>query len=441
MPLTQLEAVRTVLAPTTEPDHRTVDWRRLRTPVAAWALAACAVAAIGTSLGSLVAGRLAEHATTDLLWALAACVVGAAVLDTIARTLWAGVVDRAEGRLRADLLDAALHQPLAALTEQAVGEVLDRVDDDTHEVGVLLRQSAWQAIRTLFASGPLWIVAGTTWWPAFLLFPLAGIAALATVRPLLPTLSARKVVEEAAWTDHAAAMEEGVAGRDDLRASLGQAHVVRRCTELAAEVHKRFASVLELESRIGRRTGTLLHAVLAATALVGVTLVVNARLDTAELVTLFLVTTMFVGQTDMLARHLPDLQAGFGAVLRLRGLLGAESEPVGGDDLPAGPLDIEFRNLHFSYVEGRFALKQVNVDVPAGTTCALVGRTGSGKSTLASLLSRAVEPERGSVLIGGVDVLDVDLQRLRSAVGVVTQRTEILAGTLAENITLFGPVP
>ncbi|GAA1251829.1 ATP-binding cassette domain-containing protein [Oryzihumus leptocrescens] len=442
MPLTQLEAVRTVLAPTTEPDdHRTVDWRRLRTPVAAWAPLACAVAAMGTSLGTLVAGQLAEHATERLVVLLAACVVGAAVLDTAARTLWAGVVDRAEGRLRADLLDAALHQPLPTLTEQAVGEVLDRIDDDTHEVGTLLRQSAWQAIRTLFASGPLWIVAGTTWWPAFFLFPLAGMAALVTVRPLLPTLSARKVVEEAAWTDHAAAMEEGVAGRDDLRASLGQAHVVRRCTELAAEVHKRFAAVLELESRIGRRTGTLLHAVLAATAVVGVTLVVNARLDTAELVTLFLVTTMFVGQTDMLARHLPDLQAGFGAVLRLRGLLGAESEPVGGDDLPAGPLDIEFRDLHFSYVEGRFALQQVNVDVPAGTTCALVGRTGSGKSTLASLLSRAVEPERGSVLIGGVDVLDVDLQRLRSAVGVVTQRTEILAGTLAENITLFEPVP
>ncbi|MGZ4635048.1 ATP-binding cassette domain-containing protein [Oryzihumus sp.] len=442
MPLTQLEAVRTVLAPTTEPDdHRTVDWRRLRTPVAAWALLACAVAAVGTSLGTLVAGQLAEHATERLVVLLAACVVGASVLDTAARTLWAGVVDRAEGRLRADLLDAALHQPLPTLTEQAVGEVLDRIDDDTHEVGTLLRQSAWQAIRTLFASGPLWIVAGTTWWPAFFLFPLAGMAALVTVRPLLPTLSARKVVEEAAWTDHAAAMEEGVAGRDDLRASLGQAHVVRRCTELAAEVHKRFAGVLELESRIGRRTGTLLHAVLAATAVVGVTLVVNARLDTAELVTLFLVTTMFVGQTDMLARHLPDLQAGFGAVLRLRGLLGAESEPLGGDDLPACPLDIEFRDLHFSYAEGRFALQQVNVDVAAGTTCALVGRTGSGKSTLASLLSRAVEPERGSVLIGGVDVLDVDLQRLRSAVGVVTQRTEILAGTLAENITLFEPVP
>ncbi len=442
MTLTQVDSNRLAPPRPTPPDlDRTVDWRRLRTPVAALALMLSAVGAVGTSLGSLVAGRLAEHATTTLVWLLAACVVGAALLDTVARTMWAGVIDRAEGRLRADLLDAALRQPLAALSEQAVGEVLDRVDDDTHEVGVLLRQSVWQAIRTLLASGPLWIIAGVTWWPAFVLFPVAGLAAVAVVRPLLPQISARKVEEEAAWTDHAAAMEEGVAGRDDLRASLGQGHMVRRCTRLAAAVHARFATVLALESRVGRRTGTLLHGVLAATALVGVALVVGDHLGTAALVTLFLVTTMFVGQVDQLARHLPDLQAGLGAVIRLRGMIGAEREPVGGEDLPEGSLDVHFRDLHFAYDEGRFALQHVELLVPAGHTCALVGRTGSGKSTLASLLSRAVEPERGSVLLGGIDVLDVDLQRLRSAVGVVTQRTEILAGTLAENIALFRPVP
>lgn len=420
---------------------RGVDWRRLRGPVAVVALVACGVAAVGTSLGSLVAGRLAEDASTRLIELLALCVVGAATLDTIARTLWAGVIDRAEGRLRADLLDAALHQPLEALTEQAVGEVLDRVDDDTHEVGTLLRRGGWMAIRTSLASVPLWLVAGFTWWPAFVLFPVSGVAAFFVVRPMLPVISERKVVEEAAWTDHAAALEEGIAGRDDLRASLGQSHVLRRCTELAARVHRLFDSVLSVEARVTRRTGTLLHAVLAATAVVGVALVAGDRLGTAALVTLFMVTTMFVGQVDQLARHLPELQEGFGAVLRLRSLLGAPRERTGGQGLPPGGLDVHFRDLHFAYVEGRFALQHVDLEVPAGTTCALVGRTGSGKSTLASLLSRAVEPEPGSVLLGGVDVRDLDLQALRSAVGVVTQRTEILAGSLAENITLFEPIP
>src|SRR5215212_4884797 len=150
---------------------------------------------------------------------------------------------------------------------------------------------------------------------------------------------------------------------------------------------------------------------------------------------------MFVGQVDQLARHLPDLQAGFGAVIRLRGLMASAPEPTGGRVLPDGPLSVRFAHLHFSYAHGTFALSGVELTVPAGTTCALVGRTGSGKSTLASLLSRAVEPEPGLLLLGGVDVRDLDLQHLRAAVGVVTQRTEILAGTLAQNITLFGPIP
>jgi ABC-type multidrug transport system fused ATPase/permease subunit len=431
----------TLTASSGPPDRVPVDWRRLRGPVALAALCCSFVAAIGTSAGSMVAGRLAEHATSELVVLLGLCVLGAALLDTVGRTMWAGAIDRVEGRLRADLLAAAMEQPLAALTEQAVGEILDRLDDDTHEVGVLLRQNVWQAARTLLAVGPLWIVAGLTWWPAFLLFPASGVAAVVVVRPILGVLAERKVVEEMAWTDHAAAMEEGVAARDDLRTSLGQAYVVRRCAELAAAIHARFARVVELESRITRRTGTLLHAVLAGTAVIGAALVVDDRLSTAALVTLFLVTTSFVGQVDQLARHLPDLQAGFGAVLRLRGLLASAAEPTGGRPLPDGPLDIEFTDLHFAYEHGTFALAGIDLAIPAGTTCALVGRTGSGKSTLAALLSRAVEPQPGSVLLGGVDVRELDLQQLRAAVGVVTQRTEILAGTLAENIALFAELP
>ena len=132
----------------------------MRTPLAGVAIVCSFLSAVGMSTGTVVAGHLALHPGSALVRLLALCVVGAALLDTFGRTVWAGLVDRAEGRLRADLLDAAMAQPLAELSEQAVGEVLDRIDDDTHEVGALLRQSGWQAIRTLLASGPLWIRVG-----------------------------------------------------------------------------------------------------------------------------------------------------------------------------------------------------------------------------------------------------------------------------------------
>jgi ATP-binding cassette, subfamily B, bacterial len=426
--------------PPTDPARR-VDWRRMRHPVAAASLAGLALAALGQALGTVVAGRLAEGPTTSLVWLLTLCVVGGALLDTAGRVAWAGVVDRAEGRLRGDLLDAALHQPLAELTEQAVGEILDRVDDDTHEVGTLLRQQLWMAARTAFGALPMWIVAGVTWWPAFLLFPLAGAVAMVVMRPFLIEIARRKVLEEAAWTDHAAALEEGIAGRDDLRTSLGQSFAIRRLAQLSALVHERFFSVVTVEARLAIRAGLLLNGLLVAIAVSGIFLVSSGHLDVARLVTLFLVTTTFVGQINNLAHQLPDIQAGFGAIIRLRQMLAVAAEPTGGEPMPEGRLDLSIRHLDFSYAEGTFGLRDVDLEVEAGHTIALVGRTGSGKSTLASLLSRAVEPPPGTVFLGGRDITLLDLHDLRARVGVVTQRTEILAGTLADNITLFADVP
>lgn len=423
---------------------RRVDWRRLSTPLAGVALVCAALAAIGTTLGTVVAGHLAEDPSRALVVLLAVCVVGASLIDTVGKVMWVGNSDRVEGRLREDLLDAALRQPLAALGEQAVGEILDRVDDDTHEVGNLVRWQLWMLARTAFGAIPLWLVAGFTWWPAWLLFPLLAVVTFAAIRSLLGEIARRKVVEEMAWTDHAAALEEGIAGRDDLRTSLGQAHVVQRVARLSALVHERFRAVVLIESRLGRRAGVLLYALLVAVAVAGVLLASGGAISVARLVTLFLVTSTFVGQVAMLANHLPDLQAGLGAVIRLRQMLAVEPEPAGGRDVPAASgeaLALEIRGLDFAYAEGSFALRDVDLHVPAGQTIALVGRSGSGKSTLASLLSRAVEPPPGTVLLGGVDVRELDLQRLRAAVGVVTQRTEILSGTLEENITLFGDQP
>ncbi|MDO5628871.1 MAG: ABC transporter ATP-binding protein [Mobilicoccus sp.] len=411
------------------------------TPTAGLALLALFVGSIGAAIGTVIAGQLAEGVRVELVGWFALAVVGGACLDTVGRVLWAGGADRAEGRLRADLLDAALDQPLATLTEQAVGEVLDRVDDDTREVGSLVRLQVWMMLRAILTGLPLLVVAAITWWPGAIIFPLVTAVTLWSIKALLPEIAARKVVEEAAWTDHAAVLEEGVAGRDDIRTSLGQAFAIGRLTTLSADVHAKFRRVLVMERRVVLRSGLILHALLAGTAVVGAALVITGGLSIAQLVTLFLVTSTFVGLIGHVAEQLPELQAGMGAVIRLRQMIASPAEPVGGVTLPEHGLDLEFRDLDFSYEHGSFALADVNLHVPAGQTMALVGRTGSGKSTLAALISRAVEPPPGTLFLGGVDVREVDLLDLRRAVGVVTQRTEILAGTLADNISLFADVP
>ena len=142
-----------------------------------------------------------------------------------------------------------MQQPVSALTEQAVGEILDRVDDDTHELGTLLRMSAWRVIRLALVAVPLLVVAGLTWWPAWFLLPVTAVAVLVVVRPLLGPLAGCKVAEEAAWTDHAAVMEEGIAARDDLRTSLGAALPPAALRRAVRAIHARMGDVVAVERR------------------------------------------------------------------------------------------------------------------------------------------------------------------------------------------------
>ncbi|HCQ17805.1 MAG TPA: ABC transporter, partial [Dermacoccus sp.] len=386
---------------------RQIGWRRIAVPSTWAAVILAAVTALATTAASVIAGRLAEHTSARLVTLLAVTVLGGALVDTAGRFLWAGMVDRAAGQLRRDLVDAVLAQPLEALSEQAGGEILDRVDDDTHEISNLLRQQIWMVLRMTLAMVPMWIVAGITWWPAWVLFPLFAALTWVLMRSLLAPIAAGKVLEEAAWTEHAAIFEEGVAGRDDIRTSLGQPFVVARLAKLSARVHERFLAVVRLEVKLLLRTGLSLHLLLVLVVLAGVALASRTSMSVGDLVTMFLVTSTFVGMLARVAEQFPDMQAGLGAIVRLRALLAVPAEPEGGRALPEGPLDLDVRHLDFSYGTGTFALQDVDLHVPAGSTLALVGRTGSGKSTLASLVSRAVEPPPGSLFLGGVDVRDL----------------------------------
>ncbi|WP_324278553.1 ABC transporter ATP-binding protein [Blastococcus brunescens] len=97
--------------------------------------------------------------------------------------------------------------------------------------------------------------------------------------------------------------------------------------------------------------------------------------------------------------------------------------------------EVRFERVGFTYADGhRAALTDVDVAVAAGTTLALVGETGSGKSTLASLVARLNDPTTGRVTIDGVDVRDMRLTDLARVVGVVSQETYLLHGTIRENL-------
>src|SRR3954467_2301824 len=108
----------------------------------------------------------------------------------------------------------------------------------------------------------------------------------------------------------------------------------------------------------------------------------------------------------------------------------------------SGARALEFRSVWFSYPGARergWVLQDVSFRVEAGSSLAIVGATGSGKSSLVDLIVRTYDPDRGAVLIDGVDVRQLSLEELRRAVGFVPQETFLFGETLRRNILLGAP--
>lgn len=97
--------------------------------------------------------------------------------------------------------------------------------------------------------------------------------------------------------------------------------------------------------------------------------------------------------------------------------------------------EIEFKNVSFKYNESsEYVLKNINFNIKQGEKIGIIGSTGSGKSTLVSLIARLYDATEGEVLIGGVNVKDINLKQLRENISLVSQENTIFSGTIEDNI-------
>src|SRR5438309_8090250 len=115
------------------------------------------------------------------------------------------------------------------------------------------------------------------------------------------------------------------------------------------------------------------------------------------------------------------------------------AEAAGAHELPHIVGRVRFEGVRFRYGRGEEVLHGIDLDVPAGTTVALVGHTGAGKSTIAKLLARFYDPTEGRLTIDGVDLRDVAQASLRSQLGIVPQEGFLFAGTVRDNIAFARP--
>ena len=397
--------------------------------------------AAGQASALALAGAVLVDRSLSLFAVLAAALVASVLSDVLVGLVAAGLTADWAAQVRRGLNRVAFGQNLPALENTPVGELLDRIDSDVYQVGSELRGSGVRIAQSMAVATLSIVTAFAVWWPAGVGMIVVSILLYATMNRPIQRLSPLRIAEEEAWSDLAAVMEESIHGQDDVRTSLAAPYVRRLYAVRASEVLRRGRLVWRSSSKITMGAGTITRALIAVLVVLGAWALLSGHIDGARLTAVWLLALGFGGTLEHVTRMVPELQNALGAWSRVQLLQDVPQEPTEGVEPIDG--DLIVRALTFRYSEtdsGRPpALRDVSLSFRRGRSYALIGRTGSGKSTLAKVLTRSVDVPRGTVFLGGLDLNDLDVEGLRRWTAIVPQRTEILAGTLAENIALFDP--
>ncbi|MGC4870184.1 ATP-binding cassette domain-containing protein [Micromonospora sp. DT53] len=395
--------------------------------------------AVGQAGASALAGAVLVHRSAGFFAVLAAALVAVVLSDLAVSLLMAGLTADWSADVRRRLCRVALGQDLPTLETTPVGELLDRIDGDVYQVASAVRNQGTRLAQGLSVGLLSMVVALFVWWPAGIAMLLLTVVLAVGLRRPTARIGPARMAEEEAWSDLAAVMEEAVHGQDDVRTSLARPYVLRLYARRAAAVLSRGLVVWVLSARVATVATATIRAGIGAVVLGGAWALATDRIDAARLTAIWLLALAFGATAEHVSRMVPEIQEALGAWARVQLLYKARQEPVGGASPSEG--DLRIRDLTFGYGESDrgAALRGLSLTFARGRSYALIGRTGSGKSTLAKVLTRAVDVPQGTVFLGGTDLCDLDVEQLRRWVALVPQRTEILAGTLAENVALFDP--
>lgn len=170
---------------------------------------------------------------------------------------------------------------------------------------------------------------------------------------------------------------------------------------------------------------------------------IGGAISIGALMSLLAYANQFMKPINDLTAVYTELTDSFACLARIFDYLDSEEIPEekAADKLPDKnkQFDIEFRNVSFSYVEGKPVLNDISFKVGKGESFAIAGPTGCGKTTLINLLMRYYEPDSGDISINGKSIKDIPRSELRHYIGSVTQDTWLADDTVMENIRFSGP--
>lgn len=392
-----------------------------------------------------LARRLVAGAPAARLWDVgiaAVSLLGLGALLGAALTLWLHVVDARFARdLRSALLRKLSRLPLGWFTARGSGSIKQLLQDDTLSLHYLVTHAIPDAVAAVVAPVAVLVyLFAVDWRVALVLF--VPVLVYLVLTSSLTIQSGPRIPQSQRWAETMS---------DEAGAYLEGQPVIRVFGGAAASSFRRrldeYVGFLVAWQRplAGKKTFmdlvTRPSTFLWLIAAVGTLLVVAGRMDPVNLLPFLLLGTTFGARLLGIAYGLGGIRAGMLAARRLQNTLDEHELEVREPGEPTGESAqaVVFDNVGFGYRPDVPVIHDVSLTLRPGTLTALVGPSGSGKSTLAALLARFHDVDRGSITVGGRDIRSMTADELYARVGFVLQETQLVHGTVAENIALAVP--
>jgi ABC-type multidrug transport system fused ATPase/permease subunit len=375
------------------------------------------------------------------LWPLALAIAAAGLLRllfSVIRRLVAGRVSLGvEFDLRNLMYGHLQALELGFFDGQQTGQLMSRATVDLQSVRFFLGYGLifmGQAALTIVIAAIVMIVVN----------PLLALVALAPM-PFVVWVAARygrlnrpasqEVQQRIA--ELTATAEENVSGVRVVKGFAQEHRQLRRFHHSVRRVFDQSMVSTRLRAFYNPYIGFLPQLGLAAVVLIGGRQAIDGSISIGDFVAFYGYVLMLTGPMRMLGVSLGMAQRAVASGNRIFEILDREprlASPDGAPALPAGGGHVELRDVSFAYEGAEPTLRHINLDVPAGSTVALVGGTGSGKTTLVSLIPRLYDPQEGSVVVDGADLRGIDLESLRHEIALVSDDAFLFSASLRDNI-------
>jgi ATP-binding cassette, subfamily C, bacterial LapB len=404
-------------------------------------IAACLINILGLAMPLFVMqvyDRVLPNQTISTLWALTAGVIIAIIFDLILRQLRTAVLDHAgrdvDVKVGSSLFQHIMAVPLAS-RRQPVGMIANQIREFETVRDVFTSASVIAVTDLVFIAvvvAVMGTVAGPLAWTVIAAVPVVIVLTLMTLWPLGRAVRAN--VAQASRRH--GILVESLSAAETLK-SINAEGVMQRRWEDAVAATTRSSTATKGWASLALNISLLVQQIVGIVIIVwGVFLVNDGVLTVGALIAASMLSARALAPLANIAMTITRAQ---NAVTALRGINAVMALPT--ERLAAGEVidnpRVEFNDVAFRYPgQANLALGGLTIKIAPGERVGIIGRVGSGKSTLGRLLARLYEPASGSVVIGGLDIANVDTAEVRAAVGYLGQEIELFQGTLRDNLTL-----